>query len=182
MKRLVLFVLILCLLPCLIMAQTRPVTGKITTSEDNSTLPGVTVLIKGTTIGTVTDLDGVFNIKTSSSDTLVFSYVGMQTQMIPVKTQKFISVILVPSAANLGEMVVVGYSSSSKKLISSSLGVINEEQIQSIPIKTIDNMMQGQSAGIYVNQNSGTPGGAMTVRIRGNGSINAGSEIGRAHV
>ncbi|MEI7727871.1 MAG: SusC/RagA family TonB-linked outer membrane protein, partial [Bacteroidota bacterium] len=109
-------------------------------------------------------------------DTLVFSYVGMQTQMIPVKTQKFISVILVPSAANLGEMVVVGYSSSSKKLISSSLGVINEEQIQSIPIKTIDNMMQGQSAGIYVNQNSGTPGGAMTVRIRGNGSINAGSE------
>ena len=176
MKRLVLFILSLCLLPGLMMAQTRPVTGKVTTSEDNSTLPGVTVLIKGTTVGTVTDLDGVFSIKASSSDTLVFSYVGMQTQMIPVKTQKFIGVIMVPSAANLGEMVVVGYSSSSKKLISSSLGVINEEQIQSIPIKTIDNMMQGQSAGIYINQNSGTPGGAMTVRIRGNGSINAGSE------
>jgi hypothetical protein len=73
MKRLVLFVLSLCLLPGFITAQTRPVTGKVTTSEDNSTLPGVTVLIKGTTIGAVTDLDGVFNIKASSSDTLGFS-------------------------------------------------------------------------------------------------------------
>ncbi|MEI7500022.1 MAG: TonB-dependent receptor [Bacteroidota bacterium] len=176
MKRCLLFFLTLFLLSDFVMAQTRPLIGKVTTSEDNSTLPGVTILVKGTTNGTVTDIDGVFNIKVESSDTLVFTYVGMQTQVIPVKAQKFINLIMVPSAANLGEMVVVGYSSSSKKLISSSFGIINEAQIQSIPIKTIDNMMQGQSAGIYINQNSGTPGGAMTVRIRGNGSINAGSE------
>jgi len=177
MKKIYASLLIILLFPLIALAQKKPVTGTVTSLEDNNApLPGVTIVVKGTAQGTNTDLDGKFIINVDPDAILVFSYIGLLTQEIPVNKQKVINVLMRQTATNLGEMVVVGYSSDSRKLISSSLGVVNETQIQNIPIKTIDNMLQGQSAGLYISQNAGTPGGALTIRVRGSSSINAGNE------
>ncbi len=177
MKKIFTYLLCLLLFPAMVLAQKRPVTGTVTSlGDNNSPLPGVTVVIKGTTDGTATDPDGKFTLNASPDAILVFSYIGMLPQEILVGKQTVINVVMKSLATNLGEMVVTGYSSSSKKLISGSFGVVNETQIQNIPIKTLDNMLQGQSAGLSISQNAGTPGGAMTVRVRGNSSINAGNE------
>lgn len=153
------------------------VTGTIIDSQTRETIPGVNIMVKGTTNGTTSDFDGKYRIEVATADPiLVFSFVGYVTQEVPVVGQVLIDVALEQEFTKLDEVVVIGYGSESKRLLTGSIGAINTEGIQERPIQSIDNIMQGQTAGVQITQNSGTPGAAMTVRIRGNSSINAGNQ------
>lgn len=177
MKKVFISIVLLALTIVGVKAQQIEVTGTVTSfMEDNMPLPGVTVQIKGTTQGTITDFDGRYSIEVSPNDTLLFSYVGMVTEAIPVEGQTRIDIGLMMDVASLGEVVVVGYGTESSRLISGSLGVVGENEIRDVPMRTIDGVLQGRSAGVQISQNSGTPGAATTVRIRGNSSISAGNE------
>jgi TonB-dependent starch-binding outer membrane protein SusC len=151
--------------------------GTITSAEDGTTIPGATVLVRGTTLGTTSDLDGNYQIDVLPENThLIFSFVGMITREIPINGRTVINVQLEPDVLDLGELVVVGYGTESRRLVSGSLGVVSDSEIRDVPLRTIDGVLQGRSAGVQISQNSGTPGAANTVRIRGNSSISAGNE------
>lgn len=153
------------------------ISGRITSAEDGSTIPGATVLVRGTTQGTTSDLNGSYQIVVLPENThLIFSFVGMITQEVAINNRTIINVFLVPAVLDLGELVVVGYGTESRRLVSGSLGVVSDEELRETPLKTIDGVLQGRSAGVYISQNSGTPGGSNTVRVRGNSSISAGNE------
>jgi TonB-linked SusC/RagA family outer membrane protein len=153
------------------------VTGLVTDALTKETIPGVNIMVKGTTQGTVTDFDGNYRIEVNVIDpVLVFSYVGFVSQEVPIQGREVINVILEQESKRLDEVVVIGYGSESKRLLTGSIGAISTEGLQERPIQSIDNILQGQTAGVQITQNSGTPGAAMTVRIRGNSSINAGNQ------
>jgi TonB-dependent starch-binding outer membrane protein SusC len=159
-----------------VFSQTITVSGKVTSKNDGMPLPGVAVVIKGTAVGTVTDINGNYSIQASQDAILVFSFVSMVTEEIEIRNRRTIHVVMKDMAFDLGEVIVIGYTSESKKLVSSSVSNVNVENLQSMPVKTIDGVLQGQAPGLQVNQNSGTPGGGMSVRVRGNSSINAGNQ------
>ena len=159
-----------------LVAQDIPVSGKIISADDNSPLPGVTVLIKGSKQGTTSDINGKYSLNAPGKGILVFSYIGMQTQEIPVNGHQVINVKMSNQDIPLGEVVVVGYSTSSKKLISGSIGLVNEDEIKNIPIRTIDGVLTGQTAGLTVVSQSGTPGGQNMIKLRGGSSINASNQ------
>ncbi|MFO7998131.1 MAG: TonB-dependent receptor [Bacteroidales bacterium] len=144
--------------------------------EDKITMPGVTIMVEGTTQGTITDIEGRYAIEVEPDANLVFSYVGMETQVVPVQGRTTIDVGMRMDVARLGEVVVVGYGTESSRLISGSMGVVGEGEIRDIPLRTVDGVLQGRSAGVQISQSSGTPGSAASVRIRGNSSITAGNE------
>jgi len=155
----------------LLHAQERTISG--TVSDDTGPLPGVSIIIKGTTTGTETDFDGNYAIKAKTGDILVFSFVGMTTQEKAVGTSNSINVLL--EADNiLEEVVVVGYGSKSRKLSTSAVSTISTEKIEAfVPSTSLDNMLQGQAAGVQVTAANGRPGQTAFVQIRGIGSINA---------
>ncbi|TVR40046.1 MAG: TonB-dependent receptor [Bacteroidia bacterium] len=170
--------LIICglLLPGL-QAQQITVTGVVTSAaEGDITLPGVTVMVEGTSRGAITDLDGRYEIQANPDDVLVFSFVGMTPQSIPVDGRSVINVSLEMAVAELGEIVVTGYGTESRRLISGSVGVVSEEEMRESSLRTIDGVLQGRSAGVQITQSSGTPGAANAIRIRGNSSISAGNQ------
>jgi TonB-dependent starch-binding outer membrane protein SusC len=155
------------------MAQDIPISGKVTSAEDKQPIPGVTVVIRGTTTGTVTGIKGEFSINAPSDGVLVFSYIGMQKQEVEIDGRRVINCEMAADRVDLGEVVVMGYNTDSKKLISGSFNVVKEDEIKAIPLRTIDGVLQGQAAGVTVNENSGTPGGQNSIKIRGGSSINA---------
>ena len=158
-------------------AQTINITGTVTSvMEDDMPLPGATVRIKGTTMGTVTDMYGRYRIDAAATDTLIFSFVGMISETIPIDGRNIIDVGLRMDIARLGEVVVIGYGTESSRLVSGSLGVVSESEMRDVPMRTIDGVLQGRSAGVFITQNAGNPGAATSVRIRGNSSISAGNE------
>jgi TonB-linked SusC/RagA family outer membrane protein len=157
-------------------AQQLRVSGVVTSVTDGDiTLPGVTVMVEGTSRGTITDADGRYEIQADAGDVLVFSFVGMVTQQIPVEGRSVIHVRMRSEVAQLGEIVVTGYSTESRRLISGSVGVVAGEELQESTLRTIDGVLQGRSAGLQITQSSGTPGAANAIRIRGNSSISAGN-------
>jgi TonB-linked SusC/RagA family outer membrane protein len=159
-----------------LLAQEIPVSGTIISTDDNSPIPGVTVLIKGSTQGTTSDLNGKYSLLAPAKGVLVFSYVGMQTQEISINNRKVINVKLSDQDIALGELVVVGYSTTSKKLISGSIELLNQDEIKNMPIRTLDGVLQGQTAGLTVVTQSGTPGGQNMIKLRGGSSINASNQ------
>jgi TonB-linked SusC/RagA family outer membrane protein len=154
-------------------AQEIPVSGTILSNDDNSPIPGVTILIKGTVQGTTSNLNGKYSLMAPANGVLVFSFVGMQTQEIPVNGHKVINIKMTDQDIPLGELVVVGYSSTSKKLLSGSIEVLNNDEIKNMPTRTLEGVLQGQTAGLTVNMQSGTPGGQNMMKLRGGSSINA---------
>ncbi len=157
-------------------AQTIPVSGTVTSASDKLPMPGVTVQVKGTQKGSITDVNGTYKVDAPANATLLFSFVGMKLQEVPVDGRKQIDVIMDEERVDLGEVVVVGYSTSSKKLISGSISTVNEKELENLPIRTIDGVLQGRAAGVSVNQNSGTPGGRNAIKMRGGSSINASNQ------
>ena len=115
-------------------AQTIPVSGTVTSASDKMRMPGVTVQIKGTQKGSITDINGTYKLDAPANATLVFSFVGMKFQEVPVEGRKQIDVIMDEERVDLGEVVVVGYSTSSKKLISGSISTVNEKELGNLPI------------------------------------------------
>lgn len=149
------------------------VKGRVTLQSDNEGAIGVTVQVKGGTTGTMTDLDGMYTIKVPSSNTvLVFSYVGYVTQEIEVGNKSMVDVVLSENASQLDEVVVTGYGTQKRSSISGSVASIGNEDIAEKPILRVEQALQGRAAGVQVAQVSGSPGSALTVRIRGVGTIN----------
>ncbi len=176
MKKPYILLLVFTLILGTLRAQDIPISGKVTSATDEQPIPGVTIMVKGTTRGTVSDIKGVYTLEAPSGGVLQFSYVGMKKQEIPVNGRQKIDLVMEEEKIDLGEVVVMGYSSDSKKLISGSFGLVNEDEIKTIPLRTIDGVLQGKAAGMTINQNSGTPGGQNSIKIRGGSSINASNQ------
>ena len=159
----------------LINAQTKQVTGTVTGSDDGLGLPGVSVIIKGTTTGSSTNIDGKYAIDAKSTDILVFSFVGMQSQEVLVGDQNVIDIVLSALSVGMDEVVVVAYGSQRKRDLTGSVAGIKSEQLENVPIPSFENALQGQTAGVQINTSSRT-GEANSVRIRGTSSIGASSQ------
>ncbi|MDY0103428.1 MAG: TonB-dependent receptor [Lentimicrobium sp.] len=176
MKKPYILLLVFALFLGTLSAQDIPINGKVTSATNQQSIPGVTIVVKGSTKGTVTDINGTYSLQAPAESVLQFSFVGMKKQEVAVNGRRQINVTMEDENIDLGEVVVMGYSSDSKKLISGSFGLVNEDEIKTIPLRTIDGVLQGKAAGMTINQNSGTPGGQNSIKIRGGSSINASNQ------
>lgn len=159
-------------------AQNFVVKGTVTSHEDNEPLIGVTVLQEGTTNGVVTDMDGnySFEVKGASKATLVFSYIGMQSQSHQVNASTgVLNVSLKSDAELIDEVVVVAYGVRKKGTIAGSVSTVKSEKLENVPTASFDQALQGQTPGLTVISNSGEPSVAATFQIRGTNSINSGT-------
>jgi len=156
-------------------AQQRTITGTVT-GEDNLPLPGVNVLIKGTTIGSVTNLEGVYSIAADDGATLVFSFVGFLSQEQAVGSSTTIDIVLEEDLIGLDEVVVIGYGTVKKRDLTGSISSVKPKDFNVGISSNPEQLVQGKIPGVNIIQNSGQPGGATTVRIRGASSISAGND------
>ena len=170
-----LFLLCLFLVSWQVRAQ-EVVSGTVTSADDKSALPGASVSLKGTRIGTTTDSKGKFSINAKANSTLVFSFVGYKTIEIAIGGKSIINASLPTSDNALDEVVVVGYGTSLKKDLSGSVASVSAEEIKSMPITSFEQGMQGRVAGVQVMQGNSAPGGAPQVRIRGANTVLGGNE------
>lgn len=152
------------------------VTGTVTSEEDNLPLIGVSVLVKGTSRGTITDLDGKFKIDVSEEDILVFSYTGFKTQEVTVGTQTVIDVVMGVDAATLDEIVVIGYGSQKKSHLTGSISKVTNDDLDKLPVARVDDALVGQVSGVSIQATEGEAGSEPTIRIRGTGSMVASSD------
>jgi len=158
-------------------AQERTVSGKVTSVEDGETLPGVNVVLKGTTTGTVTDIDGNYKLTIpSDGGTLVFSFVGLATEEVEIGNRSVIDVQMTSDVQQLSEVVVVGYGTQSKKLLTGNVATIGGEEIQEVPNSSFQNTLVAKAAGIDITQDNGKVDGGINIRVRGQASISAGTQ------
>lgn len=148
-----------------------PITGVVSDSETKEAIPGVSVIVKGTTKGTVTDADGRYRITADRSATLVFSFVGYDSYEVTVHNSTDISVALVANSQTLNEVIVTGYSSQSKRAITGAVSSVTAKDLPDGSQVSMERSLQGKVAGVYVSS-EGTPGGNTMVRIRGFGTTN----------
>lgn len=173
MKRLSL-VLMLAFASFTAMVAQRSISGTIT-DENGEALIGATILVKGTTTGAVTDIDGSYTLSVpAGSNTLVFSYTGYGTQEIQLGASNVLDVQMGPDAQLLNEVVVTGYSEIERKKLISSVAVVDDAAIENIPLTDVNQLVQGRAPGVYTTANSGQPGAQQQIRIRGTGSITGG--------
>ncbi len=156
-------------------AQEMTITGTVV-DEQGLPLPGVNVIVDGTSRGVQTDFDGNYSIDASRGETLAFSYVGFQTQEITVEASDILDIALKVDAAALDEVVVMGYVSKRREDLTGSAVQVDAEELQQTPMATVDQALQGKVAGLQISQSSGTPGSTQDIRIRGISSINAGND------
>ncbi len=156
--------------------QQKNIRGKVTDSSGQS-LPGVTVVIKGTTTGTITDDDGNYSISGVSGDAiLVFSFVGMKKQEIPVKGKETIDVTLSEESVGIEEVVAIGYGTVKKSDLTGAVSSLDEDVFVAQPTTSLEQGIQGRLAGVQVLQSSGQPGAGISVRVRGVSSFAGGTE------
>ena len=152
------------------------VSGKVT-DEKGEGLPGVSVVVKGTTQGATTDGTGSFRISVPNNrSTLVFSFVGYGSKELVVGSQTTLTVALSPDDQTLNEVVVVGYGSQLKKEITGAVQTVSAQEIRDLPVSQIGQKLQGRLAGVQINQTTGKPGQGISIRIRGQVSVTAGSD------
>ncbi len=154
----------------------RDLTGRVTDSEDGNPIPGVNVAVKGTTMGTITDLDGKFNLQISDNAIIVFSNVGYVTQEIPVGTSTSLTVLLEPSAETKDEVVVIGYGTVKKTDATGSITTVSSKDFNIGAITSPQELLMGKSSGVVITSNSGAPGAGSTIRIRGGSSLRASND------
>jgi TonB-dependent starch-binding outer membrane protein SusC len=158
-------------------AQSRTVTGKVTGAGDNAPLPGVSVVVKGTTTGTATNADGSFSVNVpGDANTLVFRYIGYLSKEVSVGANSVVNATLELDNKQLSEVVVVGYGTQKREELTGSITSVSAEELRNVPIVSVDQALQGRAAGVQVTQNSGTPGAGIAVRVRGAASIGASNE------
>jgi len=154
-------------------AQERTVTGRVTSAEDGSALPGVSVVIKGTTFGTATDVNGSYTLSVPTDATLVFTFIGMRTEEISVGQRTQVNVALEVDVMQLNEVVITTFGEAKKSSFTGSYSQINSENIAVRPLSNVVAAIAGTTAGVTTTAGTGQPGVAPDVRIRGFGSINA---------
>ncbi|AWW29706.1 SusC/RagA family TonB-linked outer membrane protein [Echinicola strongylocentroti] len=147
------------------------VEGKVI-DETGEALPGVSILEKGTTNGTVTDIDGTYRIEVATEESvLIFSFIGMQTQEIQVGSQQKIDVELVSDTEALDEVIVIGYGTQKKSDLTGAVGSVGGKELNERPSASLSQNLSGRVQGVNVSVNSGRPGGRANIRIRGNTSV-----------
>ncbi len=152
-------------------AQNITVSGVVTSSDDNMPIPGVNVIIKGTTRGVSTDFDGNYSIQTAKGETLEFSSIGFKTKSITIESQNLINIVLEIDVESLDEVVLVGYGTQRKADLTGSIVTIKSQDIEKTPTANVMQALQGKVSGVQVVSN-GSPGDSPTVRLRGIGSYN----------
>lgn len=149
----------------------KRVSGTIVSASDNLPIPGVNVVLKGTTTGTITDMDGKYTLTVSDNDVLVYSFIGYEAQEIIYAGQSSIDVSLVDESSDLDEVVVVGYGVQKKKLNTGATVQVKGDDIAKLNTTNPLQAMQGQTPGVQITSTSGQPGAGMNVSIRGIGTV-----------
>lgn len=157
--------------------QQLTVTG-IVSDENGSPMPGVNIQLQGTTVGVITDISGRYSITVGNPNegVLLFSFIGYNSQSLPVSGRSSINVSMEPSFSTLDEVIVIGYGVTRKADLTGSISAVGDEQYVSQPVTRVDDILQGRSAGVNVTSVSGAPGGATSIRIRGSNSITGSNE------
>jgi len=169
-RKLLSLLLILMAIPAFLHAQ-NVITGVVTESSSGEPLPGVNVVVEGTAIGTITDIEGKYSLQVEDPEaTLVFSYVGFITENIPLEGATTIDITLIPDILSLDELVVIGYGTQKKSDLTGSVAVVNTENLDKIQSSDIAKVLQGQTAGVQV-YGGGEPGAVQKVQIRGIGTF-----------
>ncbi len=176
MKRIRLLFSLLLLTCSLAIAQTVQISGTITSSEDGLPIPGVSVSVKGTTLGMITGTDGKYLISVpSSAQTLVFSFIGFRTQEVPIEGRTRIDIVLEQDLFQVDEVVVVGYGVQKKREVTGAITTVKGDALASLATPSFDAQMAGRSAGVQITQQNVVLGEAPRLRIRGIGSISSGN-------
>lgn len=169
--------MLLFLCSTLTFAQSRQITGRVTDQKDGSGLPGVTVKVKGTSNGTVTNPNGSYKLDISGQGiSLIFSFVGYSDQEIAVGNQNVVNVNLTVGNKDLSEVIVVGYGTQSKQTLTGSVTKLSAKEIENQPVVSFESAIQGKAPGVVVESGSGKLGQAIKIRIRGTSSISANSQ------
>ena len=163
------------LMPLLAAAQNTTVKG-VVKDASGYPLPGVNVVVEGTTNGTITDVDGRYQISAPSGASLTYSFIGFDIQTQPIDGRTTIDVVLEEETTDLDEVVVVGYGQMKRSDLTGSVVSVNDAAIKKSVPTSIDQVLQGRAAGVQIQANTGTPGGSSTIRIRGTNSLNATSQ------
>ena len=157
-------------------AQEKTVSG-IISDQNNAPLSGVTISVKGTTRSTITESTGAFRISVPSSNSiLVVSYVGMKTEELAIGNNENFKISLIPDISTLTDVVVIGYGKSTRANLTTAQSSVSSKDIEKTVNTTIEQAIQGRAAGVYITQNSGQPGGGISVAVRGINSINGNTE------
>lgn len=158
-------------------AQERVVSGKVTSQEDGSPIPGVNVIVKGSTSGTASDVNGNYSIRVQDNNAvLAFSFIGFSNLEVSVGARTTVDVQMAPDITQLSEVVVTGYGTQIKQELTGNIAKVSGEAIQNVPVTTFEQAIQGRAAGVLVTSQNGKLGQGMNIRIRGSSSISASNE------
>ena len=159
-------------------AQQITIKGTVTAFEDDSSIPGVNIIVQGSTQGTISDFNGNFSITASVGDILLISSMGyLNEQIIVTAGSTTLNISLVPDLIGMEEVVVIGYGTQKKSDLTGAVVSVSNEELNRKPVATIEQALQGLAAGVSVTSNSGSPGDGASVRIRGIGSINGSNPL-----
>jgi TonB-linked SusC/RagA family outer membrane protein len=157
----------------LALGQTVQIRGTVTSSEDGLGIPGVTINVKGTTVGVITDENGNYSLNVpQGSNVLVFSFIGMKKQEVDITGKGIVNIIMEPDTQTISEVVVVAYGTASKESITGAVAAINSTKIENRSLSSVTSILEGAATGIQVNNTYGEPGSDPSIRIRGFASIN----------
>ncbi|KAA5540875.1 SusC/RagA family TonB-linked outer membrane protein [Adhaeribacter rhizoryzae] len=156
-------------------AQGRAISGKVTSKEEGGALPGVSVLVKGTTNGTITNTDGNYQLNVPDNATLVFSFIGFTSQEVAVGNRTTVDVALLPDAKALSEVVVIGYGTQTKRAVTGSVASVGYDKFKDRSFSNVTQALAGELPGVNITQAQGAPGQSPIIRIRGISSITAGT-------
>ena len=175
MRKIIYLFLFLCFVSTSIFAQTRTITGKVT-DENGKPLSNASIIIKGTSKGTTSDVNGNFNLVVPvSSKVIVVSSVNFVPQEVAIANKTNVTVGLIISATDLNAVVITGYGSQKKNNLTSSVGYVNGKAVENTPMSSVDEMLQGKVAGLQSSASTGQVGANQMIRIRGAGSFGLGS-------
>ncbi|GAB3957875.1 TonB-dependent receptor [Spirosoma harenae] len=175
-KKLLLSLLFVCSICASTWAQDRKITGKVTFADDGSSLPGVSVVLKGTTVGSVTDSDGGYSLSVPAKGTLIFSFIGMQTKEVELGASNTVNVKLITDTKQLSEIVVTGTGvATDKRKLAISVESVSAKDLPQAPSASIDQALIGKIPGAQITSRSGTPGADVNILLRGINTINRGT-------
>ena len=177
LRNLKMFLLFAAMLTCgFSFAQQKTITGRVTDASTGEYLPGVSIVVKGTTIGTITTIDGEYSLEVSPGQVIGFSFIGYVTQEITAGTQDVVNVKLIPSVESLEEVVVIGYGQVKKADATGSITAVSSKDFNKGAITSPQDLLVGKSSGVVITTSGGAPGSGASIRIRGGSSLNASND------
>ncbi|MFW5708015.1 MAG: carboxypeptidase-like regulatory domain-containing protein, partial [Bacteroidota bacterium] len=172
MRRILMLTSLLLLGALIVQGQTRRISGTVTDANDGTPLPGVTVMIQGTTQGTTTDIDGQYEISVSQGDVLVFRFIGMASQEVVVENQQVIDIALLPDVSTLEQVVVTALGiKREERTLTYNVQSVQSDEIISSRQENLVNALQGRVSGVQITSTSGAPGAASEIILRGATSV-----------